>query len=79
MIAVQSPGAIDSTNIATVSVGAYTTSFSATTGDDSQIFAAGGSAGSAGCTINKGAAFDPLLLLSLLLAGPALRRRPANG
>ena len=79
MLAVQSPGAIDSTNIATVSVGAYTTSFSATTGDDSQIFAAGGSAGSAGCTINKGAAFDPLLLLSLLLAGTALRRRPANG
>jgi len=78
MLAVQSPGAIDSTNTVTVSVGTYTTGFSVTTGDDSQIFSAGGNAGSAGCTINKSAPFDPLFLLSLLMAGTALRRRPAR-
>jgi len=83
-LALQSPGSGDS-NTVTVTVGAYTTGFTVSTADgagNSDQFLAGnagggngGNAGGSGCTVNNSAAFDPIFLLCLLLAGLGLTAR----
>ncbi len=80
-IIAQSPGSPLGTSITTVTVGAFTTSFSLTTTDGSSRNAVPTDVSStAGCSVSGRAAFDPLLLLMLILSSlaTATRRRERN-
>jgi len=77
-VVLQSPGSPMGVSTATVTVGAYTTSFSVTTSEDGigpvNNHSSRGRT-SKGCTVSEAAAFDPLFLLLLTATCAALVRR----
>ncbi len=75
LVAAQTSGTENQTSLATITVGAYSTDFSVTTGA-APAHSQGGKAGtSTGCSLQSNGAFDPTLLLLLLMACFSLYRR----
>ncbi len=77
LIAAQSPGSVDGSTTTTVSVGAFSTSFTVTTSAERALSGNSGGTSNSGCTItfamsSSAATFDPLLLLLLCASCIAL-------
>ncbi len=73
-VATQTSGTENQTSIATITVGAYSTDFSVTTGDVQTLEQGGKSDSSSGCSIQNNGTLDPALLMLLVMACLGLYR-----
>lgn len=75
LIATQSPGNPRSSSVTTVTVGAYTTSFTVTTSATGVAPISARLRNSSGCSVVSTGQFDPVFFLVLILAAGAMLRR----